>query len=382
MWNQTLMYIFQALSLSRRPAIAFVVVGLFWGCFAAYVPEVKERLGVNDATFGLLLLCNAVGLVSAMFLAPRLDRILGARGMQISSILFAVTFLLPGFAPNLLTFGISMAIVGAASGLADVLMNARVSELEQLHSRPLMNANHAMFSVGYAMAAFASGYARELYVEPGIAFSYVAVIVLVLSIFLYMPVWNNFSSEPERAGYPFGPIVICGLIVLVAFMIEATVEIWSALHIERTLHGRAAEGALGPAVLGITMAVGRFSGQAFSQMFSDTKVIIFATLVATSGAVVAALATAPSWAYFGFGILGLGVSVIGPLGLALVGKSVDNHLRTEAISRVALMGFSGFFLAPTLMGLVSEFHGLRVAFLSAAVLTLAVIPLALMLRRL
>ena len=112
------MYIFQALSLSRRPAIAFVVVGLFWGCFAAYVPEVKERLGVNDATFGLLLLCNAVGLVGSMFLAPRIDRILGARGMQISSILFGITILLPGFAPNVLTFGISMAIVGAASGLA------------------------------------------------------------------------------------------------------------------------------------------------------------------------------------------------------------------------------------------------------------------------
>ena len=82
------MYVLQALSVSRRPAIAFVVVGLFWGCFAAYVPEVKERLGVNDATFGLLLLCNAVGLVSSMFLAPRLDRILGARGMQIGSVLF------------------------------------------------------------------------------------------------------------------------------------------------------------------------------------------------------------------------------------------------------------------------------------------------------
>jgi hypothetical protein len=61
------MYFLQALSLSRRPAVAFVIVGLFWGCFAAYVPEVKARLGVNDATFGLLLLCNALGLVSSMF---------------------------------------------------------------------------------------------------------------------------------------------------------------------------------------------------------------------------------------------------------------------------------------------------------------------------
>ena len=114
------MYVLQALSLSRRPAVAFVIVGLFWGCFAAYVPEVKARLGVNDATFGLLLLCNALGLVSSMFLAPRLDRILGARGMQIGSVLFAMSFLLPGFAPNALIFGISMAIVGAASGMTDV----------------------------------------------------------------------------------------------------------------------------------------------------------------------------------------------------------------------------------------------------------------------
>ena len=60
------MQVFHALYLSRRPAIAFVIVGLFWGCFAAYVPQIKARLDVSDATFGLLLLCNALGLVSSM----------------------------------------------------------------------------------------------------------------------------------------------------------------------------------------------------------------------------------------------------------------------------------------------------------------------------
>tara|TARA_B100000780_G_scaffold93899_1_gene65307 strand:- start:187 stop:1014 length:828 start_codon:yes stop_codon:yes gene_type:complete len=275
-----------------------------------------------------------------------------------------------------------MTIVGAASGLADVLMNARVSELEESHSRPLMNANHAMFSVGYAASAIASGFAREALITPGMAFFCVALIIFVLSAFLYLPVRYNSTVAPGKVSYPFWPIVICGLIVLVAFMTEATVETWSALHIERTLHGRAAEGAMGPAMLGITMAIGRFSGQAVSQMFSDTKVIILATLVAAVGALLAALAPTPFWAYVGFGILGLGVSVIGPLGLALVGKSVPNHLRTEAISLVAVMGFSGFFLAPSIMGIVSEFHGLRVAFICAAALSLTAIPLTLLLRRL
>ena len=375
------MQVFHALYLSRRPAVAFVIVGLFWGCFAAYVPQIKARLDVSDATFGLLLLCNALGLVSSMVLAPRLDRLLGARGMQIGSVALMISFLLPGFATDALSFGLAMVIVGAASGFTDVLMNARVSELEQLHSKPLMNANHGMFSVGYAVAAILSGVARQAQIAPGPAFTTLAAAILILSFFLYMPPQYAASGAGTGGRYPIKPIILCGLIVLVAFMTEATVETWSALHIERSLQGRAAEGAMGPAMLGLTMAIGRFSGQAVSQIFSETKVIILATCVAAAGGTLAALALTPFWAAIGFGILGLGISVVGPLGLALVGKKVPDHLRTEAISRVAVLGFAGFFLAPSLMGLLSDFFGLRIAFLAAAGLSLAAIPLTLLLRR-
>ena len=375
------MQVFHALYLSRRPAVAFVIVGLFWGCFAAYVPQIKARLDVSDATFGLLLLCNALGLVSSMVLAARLDRLLGARGMQIGSVALMISFLLPGFATDALSFGLAMVIVGAASGFTDVLMNARVSELEQLHSKPLMNANHGMFSVGYAVAAILSGVAREVQIPPGTAFATLAAAILILSIFLYMPPQYAASGAGTGGRYPIKPIILCGLIVLVAFMTEATVETWSALHIERSLQGRAGEGAMGPAMLGLTMAIGRFSGQAVSQIFSETKVIILATCVAAAGGTLAALALTPFWAAIGFGILGLGISVVGPLGLALVGKKVPDHLRTEAISRVAVLGFAGFFLAPSLMGLLSDFFGLRIAFLAAAGLSLTAIPLTLLLRR-
>jgi MFS family permease len=375
------MQVFHALYLSRRPAVAFVIVGMFWGCFAAYVPEIKARLHVSDATFGLLLLCNALGLVSSMVLAPRLDRLLGARGMQVGSVALTMSFLLPGFATDALSFGLAMVIVGAASGFTDVLMNARVSELEQLHSKPLMNANHGMFSVGYAVAAILSGVAREAQIAPGPAFATLAAAVLILSFFLYMPPQYAASGAGTGGRYPIKPIILCGLIGLVAFMTEATVETWSALHIERSLQGRAAEGAMGPAMLGLTMAIGRFSGQAVSQIFSETKVIILATCVAAAGGTLAALALTPFLAAIGFGILGLGISVVGPLGLALVGQKVPDHLRTEAISRVAVLGFAGFFLAPSLMGLLSDFFGLRIAFLAAAALSLTAIPLTFLLRR-
>ena len=370
------MSVISALSISRRPAAAFVVVGLFWGCFAAYVPVIKAQLGANDALFGLLLLGSATGLVSSMWLAPKADKILGARGMQAGVVVLALVWLLPAQVAVPAIFAVTMGLVGMASGLLDVVMNARVSELEAKHNRPLMNANHAMFSLAYAIAATLTGLAREADIAPVVVFAGFGAVSILMAPFLRMDVAVVAPDDDTTGRYPLWPILMAGFIVLVAFMSEASVETWSALHIERTLGGGAAEGALGPAMLGFTMAFGRFSGQAISAHVREVTVLVGAATLSSLGALIAALATSPMMAYVGFGILGLGVSVIGPLGLALVGRIVKPHLRTEAISKVAVLGFSGFFIAPVLMGQLSQAFGLRFAFGAVAVLILIVVPLA------
>ena len=370
------MSVISALSISRRPAAAFVVVGLFWGCFAAYVPVIKAQLGANDALFGLLLLGSATGLVSSMWLAPKADKILGARAMQAGVVMLALVWLLPAQVAVPAIFALTMGLVGMASGLLDVVMNARVSELEAKHNRPLMNANHAMFSLAYAIAATLTGLAREADIAPVLVFAGFGAASILMAPFLRMDVTVVAPDDDATGRYPLWPILMAGFIVLVAFMSEASVETWSALHIERTLGGGAAEGALGPAMLGFTMAFGRFSGQAISAHVRDVTVLVSAATLSSLGALIAALAPSPMMAYAGFGILGLGVSVIGPLGLALVGRIVKPHLRTEAISKVAVLGFAGFFIAPVLMGQLSHAFGLRFAFGAVAVLILIVVPLA------
>ena len=370
------MSVLSALNSTRRPAAAFVIVGLFWGSFAALVPVLKSGLGAGDGAFGAALLGSAIGLVSAIWFAPRIDRRLGPRGLQTAAVLLGLALMMPALAGSLVAFFFIMICVGAASGLLDVSMNARVSEVEARTGRSLMNANHGMFSLAYAVAAIFTGLGREAGLPPIAILACVSAVALLIATWLRMEVDSAAPPEDGSAGdYPTKTILLCGLLVLVAFMSEATVEAWSALHIERTLHGGAAEGALGPAMLGITMAVGRFSGQAVSERFSETSVSVAGLLLAASGAIVAATAPSPPMAYLGFGILGLGVSVVGPMGLALVGKLVPPHVRTEAISRAAVMGFAGFFFAPTLMGLMSEFFGLRIAFGSVAVLLLLGLPL-------
>lgn len=376
------MSVVAAVRLSIRPSLAFVSLGLFWGCFAAYVPVIKAGLGVEDGTFGLLLLGSAVGLVSAMWIAPWTDRKLGARAMPVLAGAFALAWSLPALMGVPAFFFLSLIAVGLCSGLLDVTMNSRVSELEARLGRPLMNAAHGMFSVGYTVGAVYAGVMRELAVAPSLA-------ILGVSLFVMLALAPRMRMEPHvvphpeggRGRYPLVPILLCGGVVLSAFMTEAATESWSALHIERTLGGRAAEGALGPAMLGLTMSFGRFGGQAVAERLREVQVVVMASALASAGALVAAWAPAPLVAYLGFGMFGLGVSVIGPMGLALVGKMVAPHFRTEAISRAAVMGFSGFFFAPVLMGLVSQGFGLRWAFTVVAVVVAMAVPLSLVLAR-
>lgn len=376
------MTILSALRLTRAPGAAFVVMGLYWGVFAAHVPVFRDRLGVDDALFGTLLLGSSLGLLSTMWLAPKFDRGLGRAALPTAAALLALAWIAPSLAVAPMAFALGMVGVGMASGLLDVVMNARVSQIEARSGRSLMNANHGLFSLAYGLAALASGVTREAGLPMIAVFGGVGLLVLGL-----MPLLSRAPAPavaPQEGGavrLPLWPVMLCGIVVMIAFLSEATVESWSALHIERTLGGGAAQGALGPALLGVTMTLGRFGGQGLAERLSETAVIRVAALVSATGAAIAAMAPGPVVAYLGFAVTGLGISVIGPMGLALAGRMVAPHQRSQAIARVAVIAFCAFLIAPVLMGGLSEAFGLRAAFGAVALLLLMILPPVLALRR-
>ena len=373
------MSLLHALHLSRAPVLPFMVMGAGWGTFAAYVPEIKAGLEAGDGLFGLLLLCSSLGLLSAMWLAPILDEVLGARALPVAAAGLAASFIPLGLAGSVPLFALTLVLLGATSGLCDVVMNARVAELEAKHDRSLMNFNHAMFSFTYAAFALICSFTRDAGLPPIAVLAVVAVLGLMLA-----PLTRGKLPVPEdeagNAQAPGGLILWGGLIVLVAFMIENAMEAWSALHIERTLGGVPAMGALGPMVLGLTMGIGRMSGHVMAGRWRDGLVLVGGALLSAAGLGIAAAAPTPGVAYLGFGLSGLGVSVIAPIALGLVGRSATAKARTTAIARASVIGFMGFFVGPAFMGGISEALGLRMAIALMAVALLAV-PLMLHLMR-
>ena len=141
------MSILTAARLSRSTLFAFAAEGVFWGAFAALVPELKAQIGATDGEFGTAMLFTAVGAVSAMWLAPKFDATLGRRAMAAAAALLAISFLFPAMTSSFWLFTVLMVVAGATAGLLDVVMNARVSVIEGAHNTSLMNLNHAVFSL-------------------------------------------------------------------------------------------------------------------------------------------------------------------------------------------------------------------------------------------
>lgn len=373
-----IMSILAAARLSRSTLFAFAAEGVFWGAFAALVPELKAQIGASDGEFGTAMLFTAVGAVSAMWLAPKFDALLGRRAMAAAAVLLAISFLFPALTSSFWLFTILMVIAGATAGLLDVVMNARVSVIEGAHNTSLMNLNHAVFSLAYAGAALATGIAREARIAPWIVFIGISALVLFIApLMIQNKTAPSPEPKPQSAGHGLNHVMIWGgLIVLIAFMAENATEGWSALFIERDLNGRAAQGALGPAILGLTMGIGRLAGQLITERLKEVIVIKYASALAALGTLIAAFAPTPLIAYLGFGLAGFGVSVIAPMAFSIVGQHFEKNMRAYAISRVAVLGYFGFFIGPPLMGWISEVAGLRASFVSIAVV-LGFVPLCL-----
>jgi predicted MFS family arabinose efflux permease len=370
--------------LSRAPSSALAAVGVFWGTFAAYVPDLKAGIAASDAAFGLALMMSAVGGITAMAMAPRVMALLGRFSLPVAAVLLAVAAFYPLAAKDVFGFGIAICAVGASVSLLDICGNVRISVLEERHNRHLMNFSHAMFSFAFAASAFLASVARKSGFGPEDTLPAMGIVVLLLGVSTFEgSTWQSAQDPPEGSDRktPWGPIIATAAILFAAFMCENASETWSALHIERTLGGQIGDGGFGPVALGLMMGTGRLCGQFAAARLGEAALVLWSAAFGVMGAIVLAIAPSPLIAILGVGLLGLGVAVVVPSANSILGRLVRPDQRSHAISRAWMIGFTGFFIGPPIVGFISGIAGLRLAFAFVAVVMATIIPCVIALRR-
>lgn len=364
----------RAWRIAAGPSLALAGVGLFWGSFTAWLPDIKAGAGLDDAQMGWVLLGTASGGLVATLLLPRLGRALGGWLMPAAAVAMAGATLLQLAGQGALSLLAALIAMGFAMSTLDVSANVRLSVLEAQHDVPLMNLAHGVFSLVYAGTAALSGVARGAGIGHWVVVAAVAVLLVAMAPALRAPDEPAAPAGIAAIRTPWAVILPGGLILFAAFIAEAGTETWSGLHIERTLQAPRGAGALGPAMMGLTMAAGRFAGQGLVARLGEVRLIVLSTLIGIAGAVLLAAAPTRGIAVVGVALVGLGCAALVPSANALIGRAVAPQQRPLAISRAWMLGFSGYFIGPVLLGWVAEGAGLRAAFLLIALFLALILP--------
>src|SRR5690606_5875737 len=109
----------------RATKAAFLVCGLGISSWAPMVPYAKERLELNDADLGLLLLLLGLGAIIMMPVSGLLSTKYGSRKViLVSAVLIAAILPLLMLVTSVILMAIVLLIFGSGMGLIDVAMNA------------------------------------------------------------------------------------------------------------------------------------------------------------------------------------------------------------------------------------------------------------------
>ena len=363
----------------RAPLMAFAAMGLFWGAWGALIPEIQSVTGASDGALGAALLCVAVGAIPSMIVGGRLVDLLGVGHLLPVAIAgFGLAAVLPALAVGPVWLGLALLVVGMTSGFMDIVMNAGIADAEARTGRSAMQLAHGTFAAVYTLTALAAGQARGAGVDAGLILATVTVTCFCLAAASRRKTLVAAQrSVPTRGWFP-GPVLIAlGLIGAVAFMTENGLQSWSALFLERLLAAPPEVSSLAPATVGLAVAIGRFAGQGLTVLIGDMAMLLAGALLGGLGCLVFALSGTLAPALAGIFLGAAGVSILAPTALSLAGRIAGPERRGAAVATVGVIAYSGFFVGPALIGVVSDGFGLRAAILVLAACAGPVIALAL-----
>jgi MFS family permease len=353
---------------ARWPLACFLVMGVFWGTWAALLPQIKAQLGATDGELGLAMVGAGVGSLPAMIATGRLWRRLGWWLLPATCVAFAVACLGPLLATTPLALGVALVFVGASSGALDVAMNSAVSDVEAAHSRRLMYGAHALFSLAVLVGSVATGLARQAGAGPAqtlpiaaLFFAFVGLGSLIAARRVATLPLRGVAVGETLGRLAVGLLATLALLCALAFLIEDALQNWSALLLEREIGSSPAIGGAGPGIFAGAMFIGRTSGQWLGARYSDRALLTVGAILAAGGLILAATAAAAPVALVGLGLGGGGVALVAPALLARAGRLGDERRRGAAIATMTTVGYLGFVVGPIFVGLLSQAAGLRVA---------------------
>ena len=349
------------------PAWVFASLNILVGTWVLYIPYVKQKLALDDGQVGIALFCLALGTLSMI---PLSSVVIGRMGLGRATlagiVVLSLAFLLPLSVDSYPFLCAALYVCGLFTCLTDIAMNALVSEIEQEDEVHFMSASHGFFSLGGVIGGGIGSLVILWFEAPLAHMAWVMAGVILANLLVARAYLNIQGKKVERQQQPFKAGLLKPLLglTIIAFLImgsEGAIEHWSKLYLQEVvLIASEQVSGLGFVLFSATMTLGRFFGDAVSKRFGPANIIIGGCLVSMMGFMSILMAEFTP-ALIGFGLVGLGFSVIIPELFRLAGKT-EGVSSAEGISFVAGFGYVGFLASPAFLGFLAKVESLKLSF--------------------
>ncbi|MFJ3466079.1 MFS transporter [Pseudomonas sp. NPDC090201] len=353
--------------------VAFFITGFSISAWAPLVPYARDRLGLDDAGLGLLLLCLGIGSIVSMPLAGALTVRYGCRRiiLTVGSIaclclpLLATLTQIPLMVATLFIYGASMGALGCVTNIQAIIV-------ERASGRTMMSGFHGLFSCGGIVGAAGVSALLSLGVWPWLSMTLVALFI-VLAMYKAGPNLLGYGSEAGGPAFaiPHGVVLFIGLMCFTVFLTEGAMLDWSAVFLSTQRGVEPSYAGFGYAVFALAMAIGRLCGDPIVRRLGVHRIILFGGLCAAVGMAVATLVEHWQAALVGYALVGLGCSNIVPVFYSAVGRQ-KTMPENVAVPAITTLGYIGILMGPAGIGFVAHLSSLGAAFLIIALMLLGV----------
>ena len=357
----------------------FFSAGFCFASWASRIPDIQQKLNLNEAGLGMVLLSLPVGLMVSLPVSGFVVSRYGSRHMAIvAALLYAILLPFLGLVVLVWQLVIILFLFGFAGNLLNISMNTQGVSVEALYGRSIMASFHGVWSLAGFGGAAVGTLMLSIFISPFLHFCIIATLVccIVLVVYKYLLVKDIHSdSKAPVFAKPDGALLKLGLIAFCCMLCEGTMFDWSGIYFVKEVQVPKSLTTLGYVAFMTTMAGGRFTGDWMSVKIGKKNMIRMSGLLIAGGLMLAVVLPYTVPATIGFLITGMGVSSVVPLLYSAAGRS-GKVAAGVALAAVSTIGYLGFLFGPPAIGLIAQASSLRWSFALIAFLGLGVSLLA------
>ena len=365
----------------------FFFMGVAVAATSARFAEIKGHAHTSDAIFGYCIMVGNLGSIFGNFFGSRLSRKIGTRKTaQLIMVGIAASQTAYGFVNRIWEIPLVAFVAGASYALMNIACNSQGSMIQESIGRSLMPSFHGAWSIGACTASFAAGaIAKFVPVEWHLLGN---SLIALFGCYGVSKALLPFSADHHDAAtnsevkhdQPI-PLEIKNFIWMVAIgsflatIAETSVGDWSSIYLKEDLQIPIGVNTLGYTCFVLAQIIGRFSVGRLIDKFGIPFVIRVGGLLGGSGYLIGLLLansfrtdhnySALVVMCIAYAILGLGVAPMPPSYVSVAG-SIPGIPTARALTRLAVIASTGFFIGRFTISSLAGLFGLPVALLFPA----------------